>query len=74
MYHRVHVGPAAVLLLCSSGPWDDFVTGQTSLSLSVILLLFAFHGVIFHISIFHPVMCGKRQKVWLTPLFTLLLT
>lgn len=52
--------PQSYLSLCTSGPWDDFVAGKTSFSLSLILFLFTFCGVIFHISIIHPVMCGKR--------------
>lgn len=50
------------LSLCRSGPWDDIVARQTSFSLSLILFLFTFCGVIFHISIIHPVMFEKRQK------------
>jgi len=50
------------LSVCSSRPCDDFVARQMSCSLSFILYLFTFCGVIFHISIIHPAMCGKRQK------------
>lgn len=56
-------GPAAIRVSLQQWTLVWLQCRQTFFCLSAILLLFTFRRVIFHISIIHPMMCGRRQEV-----------
>lgn len=61
------------LSICGGGPWHDFVARQTSFSISLIVFLFTFCGVIFPYQYHSSSDVWKEERSMLALLFALLL-